>query len=144
MLDANGLTGGVGDAHLSGGHDSAMSDGPGSVRIAAAGAGASGPGVGRGVIVLVAGRPPLDRPGVPVSVVPVPPLVRRGLWVAVRRIFPVLLASQRGDVEVAPRGPQGSVSAVVDEVGAVHAVAVANERIRTVPLVHTEVDVESV
>src|SRR5512145_2609701 len=37
-----------------------------------------------------------------VVVVPVPPLVGRCLRVALRRVLPLLLASQRGDVEVVP------------------------------------------
>jgi hypothetical protein len=39
-----------------------------------------------------------------VRVVVVPPLVRRGLRVALGRVFPLLLASKRGDVEIAPGG----------------------------------------
>jgi len=39
-----------------------------------------------------------------VSVVVVPPLVRRGLRVALGRVLPLLLASERGDVEIAPGG----------------------------------------
>src|ERR1700681_3762269 len=38
-------------------------------------------------------------------VVPDPPLVRRGLGVAGRRVFPVLLAPERTQVEVAPGAP---------------------------------------
>jgi hypothetical protein len=39
-----------------------------------------------------------------VRVVVVPPLVWPGLWVALGRVLPVLLASERGDVEIAPGG----------------------------------------
>jgi hypothetical protein len=39
-----------------------------------------------------------------VRVVVVPPLVRRGLWVALGRVLPLLLAPERGDVEIAPGG----------------------------------------
>src|SRR5207245_7626937 len=77
-------------------------------------------------------------------VVPDPPLVRRGLRVALRRVLPLLLAPERSQVEVAPGAPHRLVAAVVDEVGAEHAVAVADERVRAVPLVHAEVGVEVV
>src|SRR5437870_1779360 len=75
-------------------------------------------------------------------VVPDPPLVRRGLGVALRRILPLLLAPERSDIEVVPGAPHLLVTAVVDEVGAEEAVAVAGERVRAVPLVHAEVGVE--
>ena len=39
-----------------------------------------------------------------VRVVVVPPLVRRGLRVALGRVLPLLLTSERGDVEIAPGG----------------------------------------
>src|SRR5882757_11249957 len=55
-----------------------------------------------------------------VVVMPVPPLVRQGLRVALGRIFPFLLASERGHVEVAPGAPHGFVAAVVDEISAEH------------------------
>src|SRR5207302_9386626 len=77
-------------------------------------------------------------------VVPDPPLVRRGLGVALRRILPLLLAPERSQVEVAPSAPHRLVAAVVDEVGAEHAVAVADERVRAVPLLHAEVGAEVV
>src|SRR5215213_8369268 len=81
-------------------------------------------------------RPPAagaPRPGKPrrarspgVAVVVVPPAVGRGLRVALRRVLPLLLATERGDVEVAPGRPQGLVAAAVDEVGAEDPVAVAD------------------
>src|SRR6266536_6428287 len=37
-----------------------------------------------------------------VGVVVVPPLVWRGLGIALRRVLPLLLATERGDVEIAP------------------------------------------
>src|SRR5438552_10288133 len=77
-------------------------------------------------------------------VVPDPPLVRRSLGVALRRVLPFLLASQRSDVEVAPGAPHRLVAAVVDEISAEHIVAVADERVRPVPFVHAEVFVEVV
>ena len=77
-------------------------------------------------------------------VVPVPPLVGRGLGVALRRVLPLLLPPQGGDVEVAPGAAHRLVAAVVDEVGPEHPVAVADERVRAVPLVHAEVGVEPV
>src|SRR5205823_7477862 len=77
-------------------------------------------------------------------VVPDPPLVRRSLRVALRRILPLLLAPERSDVEVVPSVSHLLVAAVVDEVGTEHAVAVADERVRAVPLVHSKVLVEVV
>src|SRR5215216_2185059 len=54
---------------------------------------------------LLAGRLPRERSRVlAVRVVVVPPLVRRGLRVALGRVLPLLLASERGDVEIAPGG----------------------------------------
>ena len=58
------------------------------------------------------------------------------------RVFPFLLPSERCDVEIVPRSPHLFVAAIVDEVGAKHAIAIADERIRAVPLVHAEVLVE--
>src|SRR5260370_21926375 len=69
-----------------------------------------------------------------VLVVPVPPLVGRGLRVAFRRVLPGLLASERGRIEVAPGAPPPLVAAAVDEVGAEHLVAVAEEHVVAVPL----------
>ena len=77
-------------------------------------------------------------------VVPDPPLVRRGLGIAFRRILPLLLTPEGSDVEVVPSVPHLLVAAVVDEVGAKHAVAVADERVRAMPLIHAEVLVEAV
>src|SRR5262249_1954390 len=79
-----------------------------------------------------------------VVVVPVPPPVRRGLGVTLWRVFPNLLTAERRDVEVAPGGPHRLVAALVDEVCAEHLVAVADEYVVAVPLVHTEVFVEAV
>src|SRR5262249_54967933 len=53
-----------------------------------------------------------------VRVVIVPPLIRRGLRVAVRRVFPFLLAAERGDVEIVPAVPHLLVATVVDEIRA--------------------------
>src|SRR6202022_3618756 len=69
----------------------------------------------------------VGRLGVAVFVVPVPPRVRLCLGVALGRVLPVLLASECGEVEVASGAPHWFVAAVVDEVGAEHAVAVADE-----------------
>src|SRR5882762_615802 len=92
--------------------------------------------------------PPLGRLGVAVFVVPAPPLRGRGLPVAVRRVLPLFLAPKRGHVEVAPGIYKRLVAAVVDEVGAEHAVASligrADERVGAVPLVAAEVSVEVV
>src|SRR5712692_12127498 len=76
-----------------------------------------------------------------VFVMPVPPVVRRRLGIALGRVLPRLLASERGQVEVAPGAPERLVAAVVDEVGTEHPVAVAEERVRAVPLVYPEVGV---
>src|SRR5581483_11637259 len=51
-----------------------------------------------------------------VIVVPVPPFVGRGLRRAFGRILPSLLAAERGEIEVTPRGPHRLVAAIVDEV----------------------------
>src|SRR5262245_50991075 len=72
-----------------------------------------------------------------VFVVPPPPLVRLGLRIALRRVLPIFLAAERGDVEVAPGAAHGLVSAAVDEVRAVDLFAVMDERVRSVPLVDT-------
>src|SRR5919112_5755453 len=82
--------------------------------------------------------------GVAVRVVVVPPLVGRGLGVALGRVLPLLLAPERGDVEVAPGAPHRLVAARVDEVGAEDPVAVADEGVGAVPLAHAEVLVEVV
>src|SRR5437016_9037298 len=77
-------------------------------------------------------------------VVPDPPLVRGSLRVAIRRVLPLLLAPKRSDVEVVPSVSHLLVAAVVDEVGSEHIIAGADERVRAVPLVHSEVFVEVV
>src|SRR5262249_61681058 len=77
-----------------------------------------------------------------VAVVPVPPLVGPALRIAVRRLLPFLLAAECRHVEVAPHGAHRLVAAAVDEVGAVDALAVADEGVVAVPLVDAEVDVE--
>src|SRR2546423_9379669 len=80
-----------------------------------------------------------------VLVVPIPPLVRRSLRIALRRVLPLLLTPERSDVEVVPSVSHLLITAAVDEVGAEHAaVAVTDERVRAVPLVHAEVFVEVV
>src|SRR5262245_65557535 len=67
-----------------------------------------------------------------VVVVPVPPLVRRGLGVALWRVFPLLLAPERRDVEIVPGASHLLVSAVVDDVGTEHLVAIADARVAVV------------
>src|SRR5258708_6187847 len=79
-----------------------------------------------------------------IVVVPVPPRVRRRLGIALGRVLPRLLAPERRDIEVAPDAPHRLVAAVVDEIGAEHLVAVAEEHVVTVPLVHAEGGVEVV
>src|SRR6185437_1260552 len=88
--------------------------------------------------------PALGPLGLAVLVVPVPPDVRRTLRIALGRVLPLLLATERGDVEVAPGSAHRLVTATVDEVGAEHPVAVADEGVRAVPLVDPEVGVEAV
>src|SRR5829696_6809851 len=77
-----------------------------------------------------------------VRVVVVPPLVRRGLRVALGRILPLLLAPERGDVEIAPGRADVLVAAGVDEVGAEDLIALTDEGVVPVPLVHAEIPVE--
>src|SRR5215211_5766493 len=79
-----------------------------------------------------------------VLIVLAPPLVRRGLRVALRRVLPLLLASQRGDVEVGPGAAHVLVAPVVDEVGPEDLLAVPYEGVGAVPLAHPEVRVELV
>src|SRR5262249_29761664 len=64
--------------------------------------------------------------------------------IALGRVLPLLLAPKRSHVEITPGGAERLIAAGVDEVGAEHAVAVADERVVTVPLVDTEVLVEVV
>src|SRR5262245_25271244 len=73
---------------------------------------------------------PLGRRGVVVCVVPVPPFVRRSLWIALRRVLPLLLAPERGDVEVVPSASHLLVAAVVDEVRAKNLLPVSDEGVR--------------
>src|SRR5262245_8884958 len=79
-----------------------------------------------------------------VAVMPLPPLVWLRLWVALRRVLPFFLAPKRCDIEIVPCVPHLLVATVVDEVGAKDAVAVADEGVRAVPLVHAEVEIEAV
>src|SRR5215475_14795709 len=64
-----------------------------------------------------------------ITLVPVPPFVRSALGVARRRVLPSLLTAERRHVEVAPGGAHRFVAAAVDEVGAEHTLAVADERV---------------
>src|SRR6185503_7443275 len=75
---------------------------------------------------------------------PVPPFVRRRLRITLRRVFPLLLPSQRGYVEIVPSVPHLLIAATVDEVGSKNLLAVADECIRAVPLVHAKVFVETI
>src|SRR4029434_5002069 len=68
----------------------------------------------------------------------------RRLGIALRRVLPLLLASERRDVEIIPGAPHLLVAAVVDEIRAEYLVAVADEGVPPVPLVTAEVDVEAV
>src|SRR5215204_2915221 len=93
-----------------------------------------------------AARRPGDRrsTGAPVGVVVVPPPIGRRPRIALGRVLPFLLAPERGDVEVAPGAAHRLVAAAVDEVGTEDPVAVADEGVVAVPLVHAEVGVEVV
>src|SRR5215471_1394356 len=82
--------------------------------------------------------------GALVGVVPPPPGVGRVLRIALGRVLPLLLPPEHGHVQVAPGAAECLVATAVDEVGAEHLVAVAEERVRAVPLVHAEVGVEVV
>src|SRR5689334_17205740 len=62
------------------------------------------------------------------------------LW----RVLPILLAPDRSDVKIVPSAPHLFIAAAVDEVGAEYPLAIADERVRAVPLVHAEVRVEAV
>src|SRR5262245_43013307 len=75
-------------------------------------------------------RPPATGTGslaLVVVLVVVPPPVGRRLGIAGRRVLPLLLASQRGDVEVAPGAAHVLIAAGVDEVGPEDAIALADE-----------------
>src|SRR5215218_2300774 len=91
----------------------------------------------------VLGRDIRAEPGLGVVVVVVPPAVWLGPGVALRRVLPLLLAAQRGHVEVGPRCAHRLVAPAVDEVGAVDVVVVvAVEGVVAVPLVHVKVGIE--
>src|SRR5215213_4282204 len=75
---------------------------------------------------------------------PVPPFVRRRLRITLRRVFPLLLPPERSYVEVVPSVPHLLIAAIIDEVGSKNPLAVADECIRAVPLVHAKVFVEAV
>lgn len=60
------------------------------------------------------------------------------LW----RVLPGLLTAERRDVEIAPNGPHGLVSATVDEIGAELFVAIPEEYVVTTPLIDAEIFVE--
>src|SRR5215210_489712 len=86
---------------------------------------------------------PAASASVVVLVVQVPPLVRGRLRIALRRVLPLLLAPERGDVEVGPGAAHRLVAAVVDEVRAEDpAVVLSYEGVGAVPLTHVEVGVE--
>jgi hypothetical protein len=66
------------------------------------------------------------------------------LRVPLRRVLPLLLAAERGDVEVVPGVPHLLVAAGGDEVGAEDPVVLAEKRVGAVPLVDLEVLIEVV
>src|SRR3954453_23427779 len=55
-----------------------------------------------------------------VTLVPVPPLVRAALGIALRRVLPLLLASERRHVEIAPDRAHRFVAAAADPIGTEH------------------------
>src|ERR1700689_31601 len=71
-----------------------------------------------------------------VLVVEVPPLVGRSLRIALGRVLPLLLAAERGHIQVAPGTAHRLVAAVVDEVGTEDLLVVAVEGVGAVPFVH--------
>src|SRR5882724_9798635 len=76
---------------------------------------------------------------------PVPPLVRHSLGVSLRRVLPLLLTTERGDVEIAPRATHRLVATIVDEVSSEDAiVAITEEHVSAMPLVNAEVGVKGV
>src|SRR5262249_54966622 len=88
--------------------------------------------------------PLLGRRGV-VFVVPVPPLIRLGLRVALGRVFPHLLPSERRDVEVAPGAAHRLVAATIDEISAKYlSVVILDECVCAVPFIDAEVGVKAV
>src|SRR5215510_9372600 len=62
-----------------------------------------------------------------VAVVVVPPLVCRGLGVALWRVLPLLLPTERSDVEITPGASHRLVATAADEVGAIRALVVEDE-----------------
>jgi hypothetical protein len=71
----------------------------------------------------------------------VPPPIRRGLRIARRRVLPLLLTAEGGDVEVVPGAPHLLVAAGVDQVGAEDPVVLAEKRVGAVPLIEVGVEV---
>src|SRR5688500_5613303 len=78
------------------------------------------------------------------GVVPDPPLVRRSLWIALGRVFPLFLSAERGEVEIVPGVAHLLIAAVLHEVRAEHAIVIADERVRAMPLSHAEIGIERV
>src|SRR4030095_10557621 len=97
--------------------------------VAALRTGAPRSGIGGVEGALVASAPPLGRSSIGIFVVADPPLISAGLRTTLRRVLPLFLAAERSDVEVVPSAPHLLIAAVVNKVGAKHAVAVADERI---------------
>ena len=61
-----------------------------------------------------------------------------------RQIFPILLAAEWRDVEIAPHRPERLVAAPVDEIGAEDALAVPNEEVVAVIVGDAEIRIETV
>src|SRR5207248_352805 len=76
--------------------------------------------------------------------VPDSPRVRGSVRITGRGVFPLFLAPERGNVEIVPSAAHLFIAAIVDDVGAKHTVAVADECIRAMPFIHAEVLVEFV
>src|SRR5262249_33786684 len=66
------------------------------------------------------------------------------LRIALGGVLPLLLATKGSDVQIGPGAPHRLVAAAVDEVGTEDPIAIANEGVRPVPIVHAEVCIEGV
>ncbi len=67
------------------------------------------------------------------------PLMRRSLWVAFRRVLPLLLSAERGDVEQAPDVAEGLDRATGGEVGMEDIFVIVDKHVESEPLCDPEV-----
>src|SRR5690606_34757390 len=77
-------------------------------------------------------------------VVPVPPLIGRRLWIAFRRVFPVFLPTQWGNVQVIPGAAHLFIAAIIEKIGSEYLAAISIKDISAVPFIHTEISIEAV